>query len=183
MRKTFCAALIALLPLGAAAQDMSALERPGTVALMRHALAPGGGDPANFKLNVCNTQRTLSDQGRAQARKIGQAMRDAGIRFDYIFTSQWCRTRETAKLLGMGPVTDLPGLNSFFSNRSTAPSQRNDVLATLSDLPKDARILLVTHQVNISDLTGQATRSGEIIIAARNADGTLTPSASILITP
>ena len=182
MNKIF-ALIIALLPVGAAAQDMTALGEANTVALMRHALAPGTGDPARFTLDDCSTQRTLSDQGRDQARRIGQAIRDAGIRFDYVWTSQWCRTRETAELLNVGPVTDQAALNSFFQNRSTADDQRRDVLNALSELPQDAKVLFVTHQVNISNLTGEFTRSGEIIIADRMPDGTVEPKSSILIAP
>ncbi len=181
--KTLIILLVSLLPFGVAAQSMSVLDTPGTVALMRHALAPGGGDPANFKINDCSTQRNLSDQGRAQARRIGQMMRDAGVRFDQVWTSQWCRTRETAMLLDVGPVTDQPALNSFFQDRSTAQSQRQDVLDALAILPKDAKVLLVTHQVNISALAGTSTWSGEIIVARRNADGSLSPVDNIQIAP
>ncbi len=175
--------LLALLPFGVAAQDISSLNTAGTVALMRHALAPGGGDPADFKLNDCSTQRNLSDRGRAQARAIGQMIRDADIRFDQVWTSQWCRTRETARLLNVGPVIDKPALNSFFQDRSTAQAQRQKILAGLAALPKDAKVLLVTHQVNVSGLAGTSTRSGEIIVAKRNADGTLSPVDRILIAP
>lgn len=181
--KIIFAAIIALLPLGAAAQDMSPLNAPGTVALMRHALAPGTGDPSGFRLDDCSTQRTLSDRGRDQARRIGQAIREAGIRFDHVWTSQWCRSRETAELLDLGPVSNQPALNSFFQDRSSSDAQRRDVLAALSRIPQDARILFVTHQVNISDLTGKFTRSGEIIIAERMLDGTLKPESSVLIAP
>jgi len=181
--KQIFALIIALLPVGVAAQDMSALDETNTVALMRHALAPGTGDPTSFTLDDCSTQRTLSDQGRDQARRIGQAIRDAGITFDHVWTSQWCRTRETAELLDVGPVTGQPALNSFFQNRSTATDQRRDVLKALAALPQDAKVLFVTHQVNISNLTGEFTRSGEIIIADRMPDGTLQPKSSILIAP
>ena len=181
--KKIVALFIALLPIGAVAQDMSALGQTNTVALMRHALAPGTGDPARFTLEDCSTQRTLSDQGRDQARRIGQAIRDAGIVFDHVWTSQWCRTRETADLLNVGPVSDQPALNSFFQNRSDADAQRRDVLEALAALPADAKVLFVTHQVNISNLTGEFTRSGEMIIADRMPDGTLRPGSSIRIDP
>ncbi len=181
--KHLFALIIALLPCGASAQDMSPLATPGAVALMRHALAPGTGDPATFRLEDCSTQRILSDEGRDQARRIGQAIRDAGLRFDYVWTSQWCRARETATLLDVGPVTDQPALNSFFRNRSAADAQRRDLLEALSALPDDAQVLFVTHQVNISHLTGEFTHSGEIIVADRQSDGTLLPRSSILINP
>lgn len=94
----FCLAMA----LPASANDWDALDQPGAVAIMRHALAPGTGDPADFELDDCSTQRILSDAGRDQARRIGAAFRERGITFDRVLTSQWCRTTETAEL----PISD-----------------------------------------------------------------------------
>ena len=96
---------------------------------MRHALAPGTGDPAGFALGDCSTQRNLDDRGRAQARRTGQALREAGVTFDHVWTSQWCRARDTAELLDMGEVVEKPPLNSFFAGqgdraRQTAETRR-----------------------------------------------------------
>jgi phosphohistidine phosphatase SixA len=144
------------------ANDWQALKEAGTIAIMRHALAPGTMDPAGFRLDDCTTQRLLDARGQAQARKIGAALRDAGLRFDKVLTSQWCRTRETATLLDLGPVEDAPVLNSFFQDFSI----RSDQTQALRDLlaKTDGKLLLVTHQVNISALTGVGTRSGEVLI-------------------
>jgi phosphohistidine phosphatase SixA len=140
---------------------------------MRHALAPGGGDPPGFRLGVCSTQRNLSDAGRRQARAIGVQLRAAGIRPGLVAASQWCRCTQTAQLLDLGAVTPWPSLNSFFGNAALGPGQTAKTLARLQDLRPNLRPLLVTHQVNIRSLTGQNTRSGEIIVARKTPTGGL----------
>lgn len=147
---------------GSLANDWDALDQPGAVAIMRHALAPGTGDPANFTLGDCSTQRNLDARGQAQARAIGQAMRDRGHRFDQVLASQWCRTMETAELLDLGEVVETPALNSFFQDRSTRDTQTETIRDMLMNT--DEKLFMVTHFVNISALTGQSTGSGEILI-------------------
>ena len=134
-----------------------------------HALAPGAADPADFTLGDCATQRNLDERGRAQARAIGAAFRERGIRFDRVFTSQWCRCRETAELLDVGPVEEAPALNSFFDDFSEEEASTNAVKSLISET-SGAR-LMVTHQVNISGLTGRSTRSGEVLIIRMTGDG------------
>ncbi|MEO7855196.1 MAG: histidine phosphatase family protein, partial [Rubrivivax sp.] len=96
-----------LLPgAAAAAADGWALVQPGTVVVFRHANAPGIGDPAAFKLGDCSTQRNLDDDGRAQAVRIGEQFRQRDIAVGAVFSSQWCRTRETAALAFPGQVRD-----------------------------------------------------------------------------
>ena len=156
------ALLLICLPNLVWANDWSALREPGAIAIMRHALAPGGGDPSNHTIDDCSTQRNLSNAGRTQARNIGTALREQGITFDGVFSSQWCRTRDTASLLDLGAPTDLPALNSFFGNRINRAPQTADLESFLTET--QGRLMLVTHQVNISALTGTSTRSGEIIV-------------------
>lgn len=147
-------------------------------AIMRHALAPGGGDPAGFRLNDCSTQRNLSEDGRQQARDIGDAFRANGIASARVMTSQWCRCRETARELGLGPVVDLPAMNSFFEHRHRAEAQTAKLRAWLIDegATTMARgpLVLVTHQVNVSALTGLFTSSGGIVVARIDAGGKVT---------
>ncbi|MEM9604822.1 MAG: histidine phosphatase family protein [Pseudomonadota bacterium] len=164
------AALLLCASALAAAADWAAFGEPGAVAVMRHALAPGTGDPANLSLDECATQRNLDARGRAQARAIGAALRENGVAFDAILSSQWCRTRETAALLGLGPVSDAPALNSFFNDFSTRDTQTS----ALREIIERARgrLMLVTHQVNISALTGVGTRSGEVLIVRLTPTGT-----------
>jgi len=158
-----------LFPAFALADDWQALDQPGAIAIMRHALAPGAADPADFTLGDCTTQRNLDERGRAQARAIGAAFRERGIRFDRVFTSQWCRCRETAELLDVGPVEEAPALNSFFDDFSEEEASTNAVKSLISET-SGAR-LMVTHQVNISGLTGRSTRSGEVLIIRMTGDG------------
>ena len=129
------ALLLLLMPSTVQANDWDAFSEPGAIAIMRHALAPGTGDPANLEIGDCSTQRNLDDRGRAQARAIGEALRQQGITFDAVLSSQWCRTRETAELLHVGPVTEAPSLNSFFRDRSTRDDQTKatqDLIAGLA---------------------------------------------------
>ena len=173
-------AFLFLLPTLALADDWAAFDQPGAHAIMRHALAPGGGDPANFDIDDCATQRNLDDRGREQARRIGQALRDRGITFDRILTSQWCRSRETAELLGLGAVTDEPALNSFFQDRSTAQAQTGATrsIAQAAEGP----LMMVAHQVNITALTGVFPSSGEIVVF-RVRDGAVEVLGQIEIAP
>lgn len=172
--------LILVLPGAALANDWEALDTPGAFAIMRHALAPGTGDPANLTVGDCSTQRNLSHQGRDQATRIGQAFRDRGHGFDIVLSSQWCRCRDTAELLNLGPVQEVPAFNSFFQDFSTRDSQTAEALTLLAD--RTNRPFIVTHQVNIRALTGQTTRSGEVLIV-RHAGDTLDVLGSILIDP
>lgn len=162
------------------ANDWDALREPGTIAVMRHALAPGTSDPAGFQLDDCETQRNLDARGQQQARKTGAAFREQGIAFDQVWTSQWCRTRETARLLNVGPVIDTPALNSFFEDFSSSDAQTADVMDLLS--ATQSKVLIVSHQVNIRALTGQSTRSGEALVV-RLAGESLQVIGSILIDP
>lgn len=166
----------------AAAQDLSALEEPGVVALMRHALAPGTGDPAGFVLGNCATQRNLDDRGRAQAARTGAALRAAGVTFDRVWTSRWCRARDTAALMEMGPPEEMPPLDSFFAGRGDGTAQTEATLGLIAALPEDTRLLIVTHQVNITALTGLGVTSGEIIVTRRTPSG-LVPVGRYLIAP
>lgn len=145
------------------------LARGGTV-LFRHANAPGTGDPANMRIGSCQTQRNLDEAGRRQARRIGEAFRSRGIDVGRVLTSQWCRTRETAELAFPGRATDQPAFNSFFSDRSTGPAQTAEALVILADWRGPGALVVSTHQVNITALTGIVPASGEGVVV-RIADG------------
>jgi phosphohistidine phosphatase SixA len=156
--------------------DWQAARTPGAVILFRHAIAPGTGDPADFRLGDCTTQRNLSDQGRAQARAIGQALRDADVRPAQVLTSQWCRARETAELLGFGQPEDLPALNSFFADRAEGPAQTDSLRGIIAALPEGQTVVMVTHQVNITALTGVTPASGEgVVLVGGQVAGRLPP--------
>lgn len=179
------AAALILLPLRPQAQEegWAALQRPGVVVLLRHARAPGTGDPSEFRLGDCATQRNLDAAGREQARRIGDTLRARDFAPDEILTSRWCRCRDTADLLDLGPVEPFPPLDSFFRDRSTAEAQTRAVLAHLAARPEGTESLLVTHQVNITALTGIYPSSGEAIIAELDETGELTVLARALVDP
>lgn len=170
--------LLALpLPSGGAAAEPALWQalREGTAfAMMRHAIAPGVGDPAGFALGDCATQRNLSDRGRTQARDAGRAFRRNGVAAAAVFSSQWCRCLETARLLGLGPVMELDLLNSFFGETGTGAPQTRALTAWLADRRGEAPLVLVTHQVNITALVGRGASSGEIVFVTRGRDGRFT---------
>ncbi|MEC7000786.1 MAG: histidine phosphatase family protein, partial [Actinomycetota bacterium] len=120
------ALLVAVLTMCFSAAPATASERVwkdlregrGMVILYRHALAPGGGDPPEFDVNDCSTQRNLSDAGRRQARDMGAALRQNKVDVRRVLSSPWCRSRETAELMKLGPVRTMMRFGSTF----TAPS-------------------------------------------------------------
>lgn len=183
MRAFLFSCLLLLIPTSLLANDWEALRQPGAIALMRHALAPGTGDPASFRLEDCATQRNLNAQGRAQGRRIGAALREQGIVFDHIWSSGWCRARETAELMQMGPVQVTPSLHSFFAGRGNRQAQTKSTREALSAVADGVRVLMVTHQVNITALTGEFAASGEIIVARVAADGSLEVTGRVNIAP
>lgn len=158
-----------------------ALATPGHIALLRHADAPGVGDPAGFRIGDCATQRNLGEQGRAQARRIGDEFRRRGVRVGLVLTSQWCRARDTAQLMSLGTVEDAPeALNSFFGRTGEREAATNALRRRLSGLPRDAgTVVMVTHQVNITALTGVFPRSGDIVVLRREPDGRISVRGTI----
>ena len=152
-------------------------EKPfGRVLMLRHALAPGFGDPSNFQLRDCSTQRILDEVGREQSRQIGNAFRKAGLRFEGVYSSQWCRCLDTAELLDIGTVDDFTGLNSFY----TMPEREAEWLAelrehiTLLGRRTDEPVIMVTHAVTISAIAGVSVGSGEAVLLDLN--GTAEPT-------
>ena len=144
----------------------------GSIVLLRHAQAPGVGDPPGFKLGDCRTQRNLDDTGRAQARRIGERFRRQGVKVGAVLSSQWCRTRETAELAFPGQARDDTDFNSFFGDTARQPEQTARALSTLTRWRGPGVLVVVTHQVNITALTGVGAASAEgVVVTAR--DGSL----------
>mgnify|MGYP001818345741 CR=1 FL=1 len=138
------------------------LTSGGGVLMIRHANAPGSGDPANFKIGDCTTQRNLDDLGRAQARAIGVFLRRHGIVNVRLYSSQWCRCLETARLMNLGAVQPLPALNSFYRRPDDREPHIAALKAFLAKQPRDGQpIILVTHYVTIAAMTGDGVSSGE----------------------
>lgn len=145
---------------------------PGYVVMLRHAEAPGTGDPSEFRLDDCSTQRNLSPAGKEQAMRVGQAFRRRQIQIAQVFSSQWCRCLDTARLLKLGPVQPLPALNSFFQNRRTEGQQTATVRQLIvNHRQKPGVLLLVTHQVNITAISGIVPRSGAAVVLKANNQG------------
>ncbi|MBS7791376.1 histidine phosphatase family protein [Roseococcus sp. SDR] len=144
--------------------------RGGAIVLFRHAHAPGGGDPGGMRLGDCATQRNLDATGRAQAVRIGQALREAGVAVGAVLTSQWCRTRETADLAFPGRATEEPAFNSFFADRRTGPAQTEAARALLLGWNCPGTLFVSTHQVNITGLTRIVPASGEGVVLRREGE-------------
>jgi phosphohistidine phosphatase SixA len=146
-----------------------ALNSKNHFALVRHALAPGTGDPPEFTLGRRDTQRNLSEEGRKQAKRIGDLFRAHGIDKALVFSSEWYRCRETAELLDLGSVNSLPALNSFFRDYEQKEARNESLKLWLSQREMHMPLVLVTHQVNITALTGVYPASGEIVVVEKDA--------------
>lgn len=137
--------------------------------LMRHAIAPGTGDPPTFQLEDCTTQRNLSEEGRTQARRTGEAFREQGVTVRQVLSSEWCRCLDTAELMNLGPVERFPVLNSFFQNRARGPEQTQQLREFMVENRDEAGVtVLVTHFVNISAIAGGGVASGELVVMQVN---------------
>ena len=143
------------------------------VVLMRHALAPGTGDPAGFELDDCATQRNLSITGTLQAERIGALFRRNQVPEAMVFSSQWCRCLDTARSLDIGPTLALALLNSFYHEPQRAEGQTSALSAWLQNNGQSGPLVLVTHQVNITALTGVYPPSGGMVVVDTNTDGTV----------
>ncbi len=170
----FFAVLGSWAPAGAA-DAWAALSRPGTIVLFRHATAPGVGDPANFQLGDCTTQRNLDEKGREEARRIGAAFRAHRVRVGAVLVSQWCRTRETATLaFGAEAVRDEPAFNSFFTQVPTeGEAQTTQAGELLRNWKGPGVLVVVSHQVNIAALTHANTASAEGVVMRPDGKGGL----------
>lgn len=141
-----------------------ALREDGRVALVRHARAPGTGDPRGYTLDDCKTQRNLSDEGRAQARRLGDKFRAENINVTKILTSQWCRCRQTAELMGLGPVEEAP----TFNNAHMLRHKRDELAAggrkVIAGWEGPGILLVSTHGANVLAMLGIHPREGEVVV-------------------
>jgi phosphohistidine phosphatase SixA len=184
MQRILCAFLLVFTAMAAGAQAPDAwaeAARPGAIVLFRHATAPGVGDPPGMKIGDCSTQRNLDDTGRAEARRIGEQFRSRGIAVGAVVSSQWCRTRDTARLaFGADRVRDEPAFNSFFGQ---AQGGRDDQTArareVLTRWKGPGTLVVVTHQVNITALTGLSSASAHGVVLRAQPDGTLKVAGTV----
>jgi phosphohistidine phosphatase SixA len=173
-------ALVCLLGLGAthshAAELSELLKGNDHVLLMRHALAPGVGDPAGYQLDNCKSQRNLDAQGRAQAQRIGQWLKSQGVRDALVFSSAWCRCKETAEKLGLGTPAHEAALNSFFDDMRQGPQSNAKLqkfIETQLKSKSSKALILVTHHVNIAEFMGENVGSGDMVLAKVSPQGRL----------
>ena len=142
--------------------------------LMRHADAPGFGDPAGYVIGQCSTQRNLGDHGKRQATAIGVWLTKQGIQKADVFSSPWCRCLDTANLLNKGPVKVEQSLGSFFDDMSLEKRQTKALEVFIkNELAKQAKapLILVTHHVNIQAYTGKAVGVGDMVLVKVNKNG------------
>ncbi len=140
------------------------------IILIRHSLAPGRGDPPNFKLHDCSTQRNLNQTGIAQSKKIGQLFKENKIKIDQVLSSEWCRCKDTAKY-AFGKYKTFSALNSTFQPPydQYAKRQIQELKNFINKWDGNRKnLILITHYVVISAITDVAPRSGEIVIIDKN---------------
>ena len=147
----------------------------GYVLLMRHALAPGVGDPENFNVNDCSTQRNLNDEGRQDARDIGQWLQRREVKILRVESSRWCRAKETARLLDLGKVRPNKNFDSLFRDPDPAKSPQTAAIKKQIFNHRNTRglLVLVGHAVNIQTLTGTLVDSGEGVLVRATPQGEL----------
>lgn len=169
MRRRTALALLTASALPARADDdlVRRLREESLAIVMRHAQTVAGtGDPLGFRLGDCSTQRNLSEVGREQARATGAAWHQQGLPIVSVHSSAWCRCLETGELLGFGPVQRLTALNSFFEEREQGEAQTQALRSWLNRRERRGIAVLVTHQVNVTALTGVYPRSGEAVVVS-----------------
>ena len=145
------------------------LEDGGKLIFIRHAYAPGNGDPAGFNLNDCSTQRNLSDDGRKQAQRIGEFFTKNKIEIDKVLSSEWCRCKETAKIAFKNYSTN-SFLNSFYSSKFSKNKDKQVKAFNyyIKNLENKKNLIFVTHYVFISEVLNYGPSSGEIVVSDKN---------------
>ena len=173
--KTFKLFLLIIISLTISNQVLSedkileSLKEGGKIIFIRHAYAPGGGDPENFNINDCSTQRNLSDEGINQSILIGDFFKTKKIKIDKVLSSEWCRCRDTAKF-AFNEFETFDALNSFFSAKfaKNEKKQIEELKNYIKNWKSNKNLILVTHYVVISSMLNIAVSSGEIVISDKN---------------
>ena len=178
INRTITTCIILLSSLCIAQQVMATLANDlqdgQHVLLMRHADAPGYGDPTGYVIGQCSTQRNLDDYGKRQAKAIGVWLASQGIQKADVFSSPWCRCLDTATLLNKGPIKIEPSLGSFFDNMSLEKKQTKELEELIkSELSRQSKapLILVTHHVNIQAFTGKVVGVGDMVLVKVNKNG------------
>jgi|TARA_B110000211_G_C13852865_1_gene452996 phosphohistidine phosphatase SixA len=148
---------------------INSLKIGGKLVFIRHAIAPGGGDPDHFVIKDCSTQRNLNSAGIAQAKRIGEFFKDNNISINQVLSSEWCRCKDTAKKAFKNYKT-FNALNSFFSSKfaENKQQQMKDLKAFVKNWNGKKNIVFVTHYIVISEVLNIPVKSGTIIVADKN---------------
>ena len=145
------------------------LKKNSNIIFIRHSLAPGSGDPENIDLKDCNTQRNLNSEGIKQSKKIGNFFKKNNIQAEHVFSSNWCRCKDTA-FHAFYSYKTFDALNSFYSKKfyKNKKKQIKKLKKFINDWDNESNLILVTHYVVIFEILGTSARSGEIIISNKN---------------
>ena len=148
---------------------LKSLDEGGKIIFIRHAIAPGGGDPENFSINDCSTQRNLSIDGINQSKLIGKFFIKNKIKIDKVLSSEWCRCKDTAKY-AFNEYNTFSALNSFYSSKFAKNEKRQiqELKNYIKNWESKKNLILVTHYVVISSMLDIGVNSGEIIISNKN---------------
>ncbi|MGY6707233.1 MAG: histidine phosphatase family protein [Rhizobiaceae bacterium] len=174
MLKVTIAALAVLLALPANATEAgwALLRNGGQTVLLNHANAPGSGDPANFDIENCRTQRNLSERGRHQARRIGALLAARSAPFGEVYASRYCRTVDTANLVfGESAYELLDALDLATGDEERDAEAFQTVFELISDYSGSGNMFMVTHPENVSEWAGVRSREGEAVIVAPEGEG------------
>tara|TARA_B100000902_G_scaffold26397_1_gene31802 strand:- start:1035 stop:1592 length:558 start_codon:yes stop_codon:yes gene_type:complete len=150
-------------------QTLDELKKGGNIIFIRHAYAPGGGDPNNFDINDCSTQRNLNKAGQEQSKKIGIFFKKNDIPIDLVISSEWCRCQETA-LIAFTNFETKKFLNSFYSEKfaKNKKTQMKNLKRYINNWKSNNNLVLVTHYVVINEALNYSPVSGEIVISDKN---------------
>jgi phosphohistidine phosphatase SixA len=174
-RAGVCALLLGPCLAGGTSPDddlWDALQRGSLVILLRHGLTtPGVGDPPGFKLGDCSTQRNLTDEGRAQAAKLGEAFRARNIPIERVLSSPWCRCIETARLAFDGAPETSPALANLFGRPENRDKQVTDLRKLLSDFRGRGNLVLVSHGSTIVAVTDVSPEPAEMVVVRPEGSG------------
>ena len=148
---------------------LESLKGGGKIIFIRHAYAPGGGDPENFNINDCSTQRNLNDEGISQSKLIGEFFKAKKIKIDKVLSSEWCRCKDTAKF-AFNDFETFDALNSFYSANfaKNEKIQIENLKKFIKNWKSNKNLVLVTHYVVISSMLNVAVSSGEIVVSDKN---------------
>ena len=161
---------LCLFEINASEQAWNLAQESDKIILIRHSLAPGGGDPIGFKIDDCKTQRNLNREGINQSKKMGKLFKKNKIPIDQVLSSQWCRCKDTAKY-AFGNFKEFTALNSTFQSpyNKNEPKQLKELYNFVKKWDgKGKNLVLVTHYSIITAVTNAVPSSGEIVITDKN---------------